>query len=660
MDVPSLSMDVEETSVSIPRLTSEVTGPRTPETASSERSGSDGVVTPTESEKVIQTKTLCDRSVARENTSIGEHGTTMKNKEKVWYNVLPVVLQNFMLRNQEQIKQLKLPLCALCERAKFDKKAVRRCKQDGCILVNCSLCMVCWQSTHSSEGAKKHRHISISTCQQCQLDRIAYWCAECDLKFCQSCFQLIHSVSATSKHCKIATEDAPGTCLAASHWSSNFQKVICQMSLSRKQKLSGNDTNFSTNTKRKRDVEVIVIDDDDDEENESQVASNGVQAPSTPVNGTAKQGMDNNVCTVNHQLGSGTEAYFRRIAPNNTRCEAPPSINMMLEPTPIRTQTKSLFPALQISPAFRGSPSDTNTFHINTNAHNMQWNTSASQFGASSFVGNRTSSSSYAANLTSKTTMQVTPSSVPTSFDTTSRMWPTNAAISSSMSTAPNPNGFLPLGSSGFLENALVESLVNHYHEVNHKVTAMEHQREQIQSQIAIATCHGPYNAGPLMNILSTLQPVLEAAEERRDKFLIAMIIQSNDIMTAVRQLRLVELDDVPQVPLISHRKCLQLTNEINQHKTKLVELNKQLCDTLALSHGVCSNWENSFIRTISVNMKVHEHEIKSLKKAREMEFVRIVQFSFKIREALKQVFQRLSGTQRKQQQPPPSQCRPY
>lgn len=126
--------------------------------------------------------------------------------------------------------ELMLPRCVLCERGKVDQKAEAQCKQEGCILSDRPLCSLCWKSTHSSEGARKHRRLSASSeflmghssrrnqlinsfflcdaavCQQCQLERTAYWCAECDLKFCRECFEQIHSVPVTKNHRKLATE----------------------------------------------------------------------------------------------------------------------------------------------------------------------------------------------------------------------------------------------------------------------------------------------------------------------------------------------------------------------------------------------------------------------------------------------------------------------
>ncbi|POM73451.1 Hypothetical protein PHPALM_9701 [Phytophthora palmivora] len=93
------------------------------------------------------------------------------------------------------------------------------------------------------------------------------------------------------------------------------------------------------------------------------------------------------------------------------------------------------------------------------------------------------------------------------------------------------------------------------------------------------------------------------------------MIIQSNDIMACI-------------------------SNEINQHKKKLIELNQTLSETLAQSHAVSSAWENTLIRSTSANIQVHEKSIKKLKKDREVEIVRIVQFSRNVREALKIAFQ--------------------
>ncbi|KAL4151496.1 hypothetical protein PRNP1_008440 [Phytophthora ramorum] len=369
-------------------------------------------------------------------------------KPKRWFDVIPMVLQNFKTHDQEQVKQLALPQCVVCKLREKAQKAEVKCRQEDCKLVDQPLCSRCWETSHSSDEKKQHRQLPTAICQQCEVDRITFWCADCDLKFCQVCFDRIHSVTKTKIHRKVASEDAPGSCLVKSDWSEPFQNAIMQMIAARKH---------------------------------------------------------------------------------------PP-------------------------PALAGS-------------------------GGNS---------------------------------------------------------------------------IDRYHEMNQNVTNMELQSEQLTRQIAVATCQGPYAAGSIMGMLNKLQPVLEAARERRDKFLIAMIIQSNDIMAAVRLLRLTELGDVPQVPMISHRKCLQISNEINQHKKKLIELNQQLSETLNLSNAVSSNWENTLIRTTSGNIQMHEKSIKKLKKDREVEIVRIVQFSNNIRVTLKLAFQRSVEIRRQHQQQQQQQFQPY
>ncbi|KAG2790762.1 hypothetical protein JG687_00006580 [Phytophthora cactorum] len=667
--------------------------PTTPET---ERSASEGVATPTESEKGANgTQNTANRdqngaTAAVETTQNGgaqvtgqqeqqvraAAGHTEKKATKKWFDFLPTVLQNFKTQGREQIRQLMLPRCELCKRGKVDKKAEVKCNQDGCILRGDTLCSSCWKSTHSSESGRKHRQLPASVCKQCQLERIAYWCAECDLQFCTYCFDLIHIVPTTKSHRKLATEDAPGTCIAQSHWASNFQNVIFQMIAARKRPppASTGSSGYSVGEKRKRDVEVIVIDGSDDEEENETV----IQVESSLANGISGQQVDDRKPTVNQQnssiTGAGnaeTESALSRPSEASSQLPMPQradSINSLFQPPAAQKSMIELVPlpqeqtevtstplaspeAVQRSSAYSTptTSSGANTFNINSSVEDLQGNISASQLEASVSMGS--SSTAFATSVMSNGMMHVVPSSMPTAVSTTDGVWSTTSAISTDPASTSNPNNLLPLGGAVFAENALVDSLVDRYHELNQNVTKLEMKCEQLTRQIAVATCQGPYVAGPIMALLSKLQPVLEAVRVRRDKLLIAMIIQSSDIMASVRILRLTELGDVPQVPMISHRKCLQITNEINHHKKKLIELNQHLSETLTQSHGGSSSWESTFIRTTSANIQMHEKSIKELKKAREVEFVRIVQFSLKIRDALKAAFQRTVDMQRQHQQ---------
>jgi hypothetical protein len=406
--------------------------------------------------------------------------------------------------------------------------------------------------------------------------------------------------------------------------------------------------------KRKRDVEVIVIDDDDNDL--EQEAAINVPVDSAFANG---------------HTGTSGSAAPRQYCPDetlppqtaNTTWQFPVAQNSMIEPIPFPHEltgaaatSSARFETVQPNAAFSTPmPNGNNQVNLSSSIGSLQWSSSAPQFAASTAsMGGSRAAAPFTSSVMSNGMLDV----LPNSFSTTSGAWSTTSAVSTDFASSSNPTNLLPLGGAVFAENALVDSLVDRYHEMNQNVTNMEFQSEQLTRQIAVATCQGPYAAGPLMAALNKIQSVLDVAIERRDKLLIAMIIQSNDVMAAVRMLRLTELGDVPQVPMIGHRKCLQITNEINQHKKKLLELNQQLSETLSQSHAVSSSWENTLIRTTSANIQAHEKSIKKLKKAREVEIVRIVQFSLKIREALKHAFQRSIEMQRQQHQQ--QQFHPY
>ncbi|KAE9117901.1 hypothetical protein PF010_g8436 [Phytophthora fragariae] len=648
--------------------------PRTPETASP---GSDKVPTLTESEKGSVTDTteqngpisVANGGQSAQQTTGGDavatevaeqHAPAPEKKVKRWFEVIPVVLQNFRGHDREQINQLKMARCSSCIRSKRDTRAEFKCRQEGCILLDEPLCSSCWK-THREDG-NEHRQIPASICPQCQLERIAYWCAGCDLMFCEACFDQIHNVEKAKHHRKLATEDAPGTCLAKSDWSASFQLAIMQLITARKHPARGpgiSETD-STGGKRKREVEVIVIDDDDDDEMDSASArtssaadeTSGVRVDDSGDDITRHDGIESGSGGIQDALTRSSEEFAQLVA----SAQASAARNSAIEPIPFPRELSQSAPshAGQTNLAYNSSSmrNGTNTVNISTSAGNMQWNNSASQFAASApSLGSSTGSTGYVTSTTSNGMMEISSCSTATSMNMANGVWSTTSAISTDLASTSNPTNLLPLSGAVFAENALVDSLVDRYHEVNQAVTNLELQTEQLTRQIAVATCQGPYAAGNLMSRLRSLQPILSAERVRRDNLFIAMMIQSNDIMAAVRLLRLTELGDVPQVPMISHRKCLQITNKINHHKKKLIELNQELTDTLTQSSAAGSSWVTTVIRTVSGNIQMHEKNIMKLKKEREVEIVRIVQFSRNIREILKRTFQHSMELQRQQQQ---------
>ncbi|KAG7395008.1 hypothetical protein PHYBOEH_004373 [Phytophthora boehmeriae] len=224
-----------------------------------------------------------------------------------------------------------------------------------------------------------------------------------------------------------------------------------------------------------------------------------------------------------------------------------------------------------------------------------------------------------------------------------------NAAGSTDLSN--RSSSYISLASSVFAENPLIDSLLDRYNEANHRVLQLELKSEELSKQIAVATYKGLYAASPLMTQLNELKPLLDVAKGLRDGVLIVMIIQSNDIMNAVRRLRLNDLFDVPQVPIVSHRKVLQLSIQINKQKKATMEMNRKMSVILNEPPSGNASSLTASIRAISRNIQMLEESMKKLKKDREAEIVRIVQFSEKVREELKREFHRNVEVQREQQQ---------
>jgi hypothetical protein len=66
-----------------------------------------------------------------------------------------------------------------------------------CLSVKCSsfqvpLCRNCYEKAHTTFANEPHQHVEASKCLQCTLEEASFWCVECDLRFCTTCFETIH------------------------------------------------------------------------------------------------------------------------------------------------------------------------------------------------------------------------------------------------------------------------------------------------------------------------------------------------------------------------------------------------------------------------------------------------------------------------------------
>lgn len=203
-------------------------------------------------------------------------------------------------------------------------------------------------------------------------------------------------------------------------------------------------------------------------------------------------------------------------------------------------------------------------------------------------------------------------------------------------------------------DNPLLEAMIGRYDTQNHAVYELECRIQRLNEEIVQAASRGLYAAAPLMAELTNTQTTLRSALERRDRLFVISIVQSPDIIRKVRQIRLTEVMDVPQVPPLSHRKCLQLSFNINIHKSTLQALNTQLANAISSSGMANANAVNLRIQQLSSSIAAHEQSMQQLIEDRHSEFVRIVQFSEAIREALKMEFRRYQQQQMQQQQGQP------
>ncbi|RLN73686.1 hypothetical protein BBJ28_00011143 [Nothophytophthora sp. Chile5] len=479
--------------------------------------------------------------------------------------------------------------------------------------------------------------------------------------------------------------DTPGSFLAKANWSKHFQSAIVQMLAERTNSRFGAGASTphvaesKTGEKRKRaakDVEVITIDDSDDEERGALARltgeSVGYAQRAPPLSDGTSDWPGDGASMPSQQYGAGRGAentgthlsqprllqvYSQLQVPHPASAAAThhqPSISQtptITEPIPFPQELMRAASASSMSfPSPYNSPSVANSSNGVTNSNGNgeaqpTWNYSTSQFPVTSMPTNPSGGMVYATAEMGSQATGMQPQSA--AMDIASGMWSTTSAIGTDLGS----NSLLPLSGAIFAENALVDALLDRYNEMNQSVLNMELKSEQLTKQVAAATYQGLYAASHLMVKLNEMQQLLETAKRQRDKLLIAMIIQSNDVMAAVRLLRLSELSDVPQVPMLSHRKCLQLSLQVNEHKRALLELNGQMATTLSEPSLMTPHVLNARIRSINRDIQVREKTIKQLKNEREAEIVRIVQYSHSLREALKHEFHRNLAIQQRQRQ---------
>lgn len=282
---------------------------------------------------------------------------------------------------------------------------------------------------------------------------------------------------------------------------------------------------------------------------------------------------------------------------------------------------------------------------------------SGSSIGRHNAYSNPTRPHSQAANAASSS-FSVPPIQTSAPIATTSTGWGTpspgttptadsaalyaNSATSTSLMMASIPG---PAITSG---NPVLDTLLDRYDVTNRTVFNLECRIQQLNQEIVSATSRGPYAAAPYMAQLTERQQELQVAMARRERMFAIVLVQSPSLIRRVRQLRVDELVDVPQVGPLSHRKCLQLTFNINERKAALATLNQNLAMAISSSNTTTSN---TTIQSISRSIAADEQTIAALTNARENEFLRIVQFSESIRNAVKQEFRRFQHQQQQLQQ---------
>uniref|UniRef100_K3WRC0 B box-type domain-containing protein n=1 Tax=Globisporangium ultimum (strain ATCC 200006 / CBS 805.95 / DAOM BR144) TaxID=431595 RepID=K3WRC0_GLOUD len=109
---------------------------------------------------------------------------------KNWVEAIPTILHSFQKKESDLIDALAIPRCAPCQRRRdggLQRLADQKCLEKNCILRGVPVCSKCFDTFHTTPEQLQHP-------QTCQLERVVYYCAECDLSFCTACFDAIHSI----------------------------------------------------------------------------------------------------------------------------------------------------------------------------------------------------------------------------------------------------------------------------------------------------------------------------------------------------------------------------------------------------------------------------------------------------------------------------------
>lgn len=217
-------------------------------------------------------------------------------------------------------------------------------------------------------------------------------------------------------------------------------------------------------------------------------------------------------------------------------------------------------------------------------------------------------------------------------------------------------SSLVPLSSTpgDWSANPLEDALFERYNQINVYTVKLEQSVTALNAHIVLLSTQNIQAAQQLMVTLKQQQQMLQTAQTSRTNALVALIIQSSAIIGKVRRLRMDTLCDIPQVATASHRKCLELSQQVTVSSTSVAALHQQMAITLETASVMSPNSFHQTVLQINQGIQITNQSIRRWKEERENEIVRIVQYTAVVREELKRTFhQKTPSSQYRQNHQP-------
>lgn len=206
------------------------------------------------------------------------------------------------------------------------------------------------------------------------------------------------------------------------------------------------------------------------------------------------------------------------------------------------------------------------------------------------------------------------------------------------MSTATS-NNLVTAAPSNWMANPLEDILYDRYYQINLYTVNMEQNIMLLNARIVQVSTQNLQAAQQLAVTLKQQQSMMLKAQANRRAALVALIVQSHGIMRKVKRLRMDTLCDIPQVATASHKKCVELSQQIAVYANNVATLHQQMAMTLDSANAMNPNAFHQNVSTINQSIQLKEQSIAGWKEERENEIMRIVQYTTAVREELKRAF---------------------